>query len=1096
MKRPPIDPELLRDRLAAAQGKQYWSSLQQLADDPAVTEMLQREFPDGASEWQDPISRRRFLSLMGASLALAGLTSAGCMRPPTGTIRPFVRQPENVVLGKPLYYATSMTLSGYAVGLLVESHEGRPTKAEGNPLHPASLGAAGPLQQASPLGLYDPDRAQMVSYRGQPRSWPHAAEELRARLRPGSGRDKGQRVALLTEAVGSPTLNWQLGEFLREYPQAVLCVYEPVNRDNASAGGRLAFNDVAYHSYNRFDRADLVVSLDCDFLSTGPSHLADTRAFTSRRRNGGESKEGWNRLYVIETNLSITGVKADHRLAVRPGEVERFVRALAAKVGLPGVSGAELTGKAALFIDAIAKELTERKGKGNTLLVAGDGQPRNVHALVHSINVRLGNAGKTVIYTEPPLPPAQPARLRKLDDLVRAIEREEIDTLLILGGNPAYTAPADVDVKGRLEKHLARYKKEQWLAVHCSPYFDETARLCHWHVPQSHFLETWSDAVAFDGTKSIVQPLIAPLYASKSPHEILSALSRRRNATTEDYDDRSALELVRDYWRANQPAETRKDDFETFWQKALHDGVISHTKAREVTPVVAGNLAAALDPPPDAPAAGTYDVHFAPDPGVYDGRFANLGWLQEWPRPINRLTWDNAAIMSRATAERLGVTTRVGDWRGGEHGDLSADKVRITVSGRSVEAPVFIVPGHVDDAVTLFIGFGRTHAGKVGTKVGVNVNGLRTAQAPWSASGAKIEKINGRHVLACVQSHHDTEGRDVIRSGPLQEYKKNPHFLQGEEGHGWVGDKEEQEQHPRRKELPTLFPLREYPGYRWGMAIDLTACVGCGACVVACQSENNTPVVGKEQVVRGREMHWIRVSTYFEMPKDKKDQLPRSWHFQPVTCHHCETAPCEVVCPVEATVHSDEGLNDMVYNRCVGTRYCSNGCPYKVRRFNFLNFTEAAYTTPSLKLLYNPDVTVRTRGVMEKCTFCVQRISYARIEAGKEAMDELELPPDKRTRRDTNGPDGSPRKQDGKEIPLIRDGEVVTACQAACPAEAIVFGDLNDKKSRVRALHDSPLHYELLGDHGTRPRLVYLGELRNPNPDLDDALKKLAAEEK
>src|SRR5262249_24134968 len=456
-------------------------------------------------------------------------------------------------------------------------------------------------------------------------------------------------------------------------------------------------------------------------------------------------------------------------------------------------------GKAGLFIDAIAKELTERKGKGNTQLVAGNGQPRNVHALVHAINVRLGNAGKTVIYTEPPLPPAQPGRLRKLDDLVRSIEREEIDTLLILGGNPAYTAPADVDVKGRLEKHLARYKKEQWLAIHCSPYFDETARLCHWHVPQSHFLESWSDAVAFDGTKSIVQPLIAPLYTSKSPHEILAAISRRKDGKTDDYDDRTGLELVRDYWKLNQPAETRSDAFETFWQKALHDGVIPHTKAKVPSPGVAANLAASLDPLPDAPASGTYDVVFAPDPGVYDGRFANLGWLQESPKPINRLTWDNAAIMSRGTADKLGVTVRVGDWRGGEHGDLSADKVRITVSGRSVEVPVFIVPGHADDVVTLFIGFGRTHAGKVGNKVGVNVNVLRPAQAPWLASGAKIEKINGRHVLACVQSHHDMEGRDIVRFGTLEKYKKNPHFLQDEHGHG--GGKKEEGEH-RRQELP------------------------------------------------------------------------------------------------------------------------------------------------------------------------------------------------------------------------------------------------------------------------------------------------------
>jgi molybdopterin-containing oxidoreductase family iron-sulfur binding subunit len=1141
MKRPPIDPDLLRDRLAAAQGKQYWSSLEQLAGDPAVAEMLQREFPDGAGEWADPISRRRFLTLMGASLALAGLASSGCMRPPTGVIRPYVRQPENLVLGKPLYYATSMSLSGYAVGLLVESHEGRPTKIEGNPSHPASLGAAGPIQQAAVLGLYDPDRAQTVTYRAQPRSWGDVVQELRTRLRAGK-----RRLAILTEAIGSPTLDRQLIDFLEQAKgrgfEATWFMHEPVNRDNVYEGSRLAFGKV-YNTHHDFEKADVVVCFDADFCGCGPSQLADVRGFMKRRgkeyrqdqnpelkvEKRDRSELTANRLYVIETNLSITGVKADHRLAVRPNDVERLLRALAAKLeGLAGeakakfeplgVSGESLGEEQDRFVAALARDLLNlapTKGKedrsnrqGHSLILAGAGQPASVHALVHALNARLGNVGQTVLYTDALLPSERPesapGKPRSLAELTEAIEDDRVDTLLILGGNPAYTAPADVAFASRLEKRLKEVGKDDWLAVHCSPYFDETARLCHWHVPQSHFLETWSDAVAFDGTASVVQPLIAPLYTTKSFHEVIAALSQRKGGKgeSEEYDERTGLELVRDYWRdeKHRPPQTQKADFETFWQVALHDGVIPaglpeagtpsasidrdkwpederkkrapHRMVKEAKPTLAKDLVAKLkDRTSEKPSSGSYDVVFAPDPGLYDGRFANLGWLQEWPKPIIRLTWDNAALMSPATAEKLGVSNTVGRWLGGEHGDLKAGVIKITIGKNSLEVPILRVPGHADGAVTLHLGYGRTYAGKVGTKVGVNANLVRpSADRGWVS--AKIEKASGRHSLACVQSHHDMEGRDIVRSGTLQEFREKPNFIHEHDENG-------------RKALPTLYNLPEYPGYRWGMAVDLTACVGCGACVVACQSENNIAVVGKEQVLRGREMHWIRVSAYFAMPKGAKaEDVPHSWHFQPVACHHCETAPCEVVCPVEATVHSDEGLNDMVYNRCVGTRYCSHNCPYKVRRFNFLNFTEKQYATPSLKLLQNPDVTVRTRGVMEKCSFCVQRISYARIEAGKEMMDELDKPRDERKRLDANGPDGAPRTQDGKEIPLIHDGEVVSACQAACPADAIVFGDLNDQKSRVRKLHDSHLRYDLLGDHGTRPRLAYLADLRNPNPDL------------
>ncbi|MGL4553951.1 MAG: 4Fe-4S dicluster domain-containing protein, partial [Gemmataceae bacterium] len=678
----------------------------------------------------------------------------------------------------------------------------------------------------------------------------------------------------------------------------------------------------------------------------------------------------------------------------------------------------------------------------------------------------LGNAGSTVVYTEPLLPSRSP----NLRDCVDAVAKGDVDTLLIVGTNPAYSAPADLDVARMLADELKkpaakRKSKKEWLAVYMGLYHDETARLCHWHVPQAHFLEQWSDAVAFDGTASVVQPLIAPLYEGKSAHELLAALTHRES----DFDDRSPLDLVRERWNSLDDAA---------WAKALHDGVIAGSAAKPVTAAVAADLFTKPDMKPVAPSGKGYDLAFAVEPGVFDGQFANNGWLQEWPRPLTRLTWDNALMISPATAEMLGVGTKFRTWKsGGEHGEQVADVVLVKHGKYTLEAAIWVVPGHADEAVTLHLGYGRERAGKVGTKLGFNAYKLRTSDASWFASGVEISKTVRTFSLACIQGHTSMEGRDLVRSGTVAEYAKDPKFATAHDHH--VGFEEKD----GRKVPLTLYPKEHhYTGYKWGMAIDLSACTGCGSCVVACQSENNSPVIGKEEVTRGRHMQWLRIDRYFSTGKEQPHSPP-AVHFQPVMCQHCEQAPCELVCPVEATVHGDEGTNDMVYNRCVGTRYCANNCPYKVRRFNFLSYAD--YDTPSLKLLHNPDVTVRSRGVIEKCTFCIQRISYARIEAAKEAMDELDLPPEKQTRRDANGPDGGPRRHDGKEVPLIRDGEVLSACQSACPADAIVFGDLNDKKSRVHAMHGSTLNYSLLGELGTRPRVAYLAELRNPNPALE-----------
>jgi molybdopterin-containing oxidoreductase family iron-sulfur binding subunit len=758
-------------------------------------------------------------------------------------------------------------------------------------------------------------------------------------------------------------------------------------------------------------------------------------------------------------------------------------------VGIEGVLAPPLDEESARWVEAIAKDLRAR-GAGKSLVISGDGQPPVVHALALAINDRLGNIGSTVFLTEPlasDLSSSMPA-LERLTEAINA--GDEIDTLIILGGNPAYTAPANVPFARRLEEQLRR-PRERWLAVHLGPYFDETARLCHWHVPEAHFLEQWGDAVAFDGTASIVQPLIAPLYGGRSPLELLAALT----PTGEEYEDRSPYDLVRAYWKTHRSS---SGPFEPFWQQALHDGIIPGTQWETVKPPLAPGFAAGLPDRRSDPAKGKgYDLIFAPDPTVHDGRFANNGWLQELPKPITMLTWDNALFMSPKTAETLGVRSRPSRVTGGSHGRSIAGMVRLRHGRRTLDVAIWELPGHADGAVTLHLGYGRTRAGRTGSGTGFNAYTLRPANEPWALSGVEITPLRGReYTLACTQAQYSVEGRDVIRSANLTEYQKHPSFATDPEratknnvslrhAAEEVRHDQEKERNGRRTPLKTtLYPNdHAYTGYKWGMAIDLSACTGCAACVVACQAENNSPVVGKEQVTRGREMHWLRIDRYFETPAGQKEpNAIRHVHHQPMPCQHCETAPCELVCPVEATVHGDEGTNDMVYNRCVGTRYCLNNCPYKVRRFNFLQYANT--TTPSLRLLYNPDVTVRSRGVMEKCTFCIQRISYARIEASKEALDELHLPAQKRKRRDTNGDDGGPRRVQGREVPYIRDGEVVTACQAACPAEAIVFGDLNDKQSRVHKLHESNLRYDLLGELGTRPRVGYLAGLRNPNPSL------------
>jgi MoCo/4Fe-4S cofactor protein with predicted Tat translocation signal len=989
----------------------WWRTLEEQAGDPAFQERLYNEFPSQIEAITDPVARRTFLKLMGASLALAGV--AACTKQPAEKIVPYVRQPEELIPGKPLFYATSMALGGVATGLLVESHEGRPTKIEGNPLHPGSLGATDVFAQAAILGLYDPDRSQTLTNLGEIRPWSSFLGTMNAALTAQQPL-KGAGLRILTESVNSPTLAAQIRDLLSRFPSAKWHQWDPASRDNARVGAHATFAhfvDAQYHLEN----ADVIVSLDADFLGSGPGGLRYAREFARRRRP--EDAEHMNRLYAIESMPTSTGARADHRLPMRPGDIGILAQWLDS-VGT--VSQSDVITDVHRFVSenvklrtwmgAVAKDLLAHRGR--SLIIAGDSQPAAVHALAHAMNERLGNVGKTVVYTE--TAEAEPVNhLQSITDLVADMNAGKVDLLVIIGGNPVYTAPVDLKFADALAKVQLR--------AHLSLYDDETSALCQWQIPEAHFLEAWSDARAYDGTVSIVQPLIAPLYGGKSAHEVLAAMSER--------PERSGHDLVRAHWKIE------KD--ETAWRRWLHDGVIPNTAFAPKTVAAAESaIQSSIRNPQSAMTTGSLEISFRTDPSILDGRFANNGWLQELPKPITRLTWDNAVITSPATAAKL-LASEEPAFTGGEHGQIVTDVVELKFKGRSVRGALFVVPGHPDDCVTVHLGYGRSRGGRVAAGAGFNANAIRTADALSFGAGVEIAKTGEKFSLACTQYHHLMEGRGMVRAVTREEYLRDPKSVQ--EGPGIE---------PPPPKMLTMYPEVKYDGYKWGMAIDVNSCIGCNACVVGCQAENNIPVVGKEQVLRGREMHWIRVDTYY-----RGDTVSPETYFQPVPCMQCENAPCEVVCPVGATTHSHEGLNDMVYNRCVGTRYCSDNCPYKVRRFNFLLYQD--FDTPALKLGRNPDVTVRSRGVMEKCTYCVQRINAAKIDSEKGDRQ-------------------------------VRDGEIKTACEQACPADAIVFGNLNDPNSRVAKLQGEVRNYALLAELNTRPRTTYLAAVRNVNPELGE----------
>ncbi|MCS6885950.1 MAG: TAT-variant-translocated molybdopterin oxidoreductase [Acidobacteriota bacterium] len=989
---------ILGEQLVGQEGQRYWRSLDELADRPEFREYVEREFPEHASEMSDPISRRKFLFLMAASLSFAGFVA--CRRP-VHEILPAAATNVEYVPGVPMYYATVVTRGGYAQGLLVRSNDGRPTKVEGNPLHPASLGATDVYAQASILELYDPDRSQVVKKGGSVSSWkdfvafalPHFAA-----LKSKSG--AGLRV--LSEKVSSPTLAMMRKRLLEEMPQAKWVEYEPINLDNMLEGTKIAFGQ-PLHVHCAYDRADVVVSLGSDFLCTGYGSVANLKAYSKRRRVEPGREIDLNRLYVVESNFSITGAKADHRLRLRSGEIASFASALAGEVfNLAGGDEfkplVERLGKAGNFgkwVQAVAKDLVAHKGK--SVVVVGEAQPAAVHALACVINRALGNEGATVRYTA--AFNEQFVRMTQaLAELAKEIDQGLVDTLLILGGNPVYNAPVELDFATKLKKVPT--------SIRLGLYEDETTEVSKWHINEAHYLEAWGDARSYDGTASIQQPLIEPLYGGKSAIEVVSVVLGA---------EKGGYDLVKSYWQSRFGADSEK-----LWKKSLSDGVIGGTAFAEVRP---GTLQVAAVSEAIGAASrsglGELELNFIPCASVWDGRYSNNGWLQELPDPMTKLTWGNALLVSVATARAKGL----------ESGDI----VKVSAGGRTIEAAVWIQPGHADGSATIALGYGRNKVGRIGRGVGHNGYLLRTAENFYTAGSISITKTGQKLAMASTQEHHSMEGRPVVREATVTEYVKNPKLIE------------------QMEEVPPLKSAYRNPlmngEYQWGMAIDLNSCVGCNACVVACQAENNVPIVGKQQVLRSREMHWIRVDRYYV--GDEND--PRAVH-QPINCQQCENAPCEPVCPVAATVHSPEGLNDMAYNRCIGTRYCANNCPYKVRRFNFLNYHKDLSEVE--KLAFNPEVTVRARGVMEKCTYCIQRIQAARVQAKSE---------DRRR---------------------IRDGEIRTACQQVCPADAIVFGDLADPASQVSRLKAEPRNYVMLAELNIKPRTSYLARLRNPNPEL------------
>ena len=986
-------------------GRDYWRSLDELAGNPDADAHL---VPEHAHQLGDALDRRRFLSLMAASIGLAG--ASGCRRPEI-PILAYTRPPEDVIPGLPTYYATAMPRPGGYFPLLAESHEGRPTKLEGNPLVAASGGAADAFAQASILSMYDPDRALGVANKGADSSW-DTFDDFSTRHFAELRKAGGAGLRFLAEDLDSPSMDLLRKHIKETLPEAHWHTYEPIDDANSREGATLAFGSAVVPRCH-LEKAAIILTLDADILGVEDCGVDYVRGFGAARSPGREDKKPIVRLYAVEPAYTATGGMADHRLRLPAGQVVGYALALAKELipGLGGDGGAP-AGVDDRWVKEVAADLKAHRGSG--VVVAGRRQPAVVHALTHQINAALGNLGSTITLG----PPAE-VRGEPMPELADAIRASKVDTLVILGGNPAYNAPADLD--------FPRLMKSVPTTIRLGMHRDETSALSTWHVPESHYLESWGDGRTADGTLVAVQPQIEPLFGGKSALEVVAKLI--------GYPTTAPFEIVR---RAFRGIVGNAEDVEDDWRRFLHEGHHPGTTRADVTArfdlVPLGRAIAKLSPPA-LPSADALELIFARDVSVDDGRYANNGWLQEAPDPITKLCWDNAALLSPATAAALKVND----------GNL----VTLAVGGRSLEIAAMVAPGHADNCVTVALGYGRT-VGRVADGAGFDAYKLRTTKHPDIAPGVTLSKTGRTYPLATTQSHNKLEGdaaqkRELVQIRNVADFAAQTH--QGEHA----------------ADIQTRPALIASP--QWGMAIDLNTCVGCTACLVACQAENNVPIVGKDEVRRGREMHWLRIDRYFAGDQAEPELLT-----QAVMCVHCENAPCELVCPVNAAVHSEEGLNLQVYNRCVGTRYCSNNCPYKVRRFNWFNYNERPLDqlrlgpltekgmAETLKMQKNPEVTVRIRGVMEKCTYCIQRIEAGKIGARVAAGQNSNI--------------------------RVPDGTITPACAQTCPTKSIVFGDVSDPDSRVSKIKSQDRDYALLGELNTKPRTTYQARLRNPNPRM------------
>jgi molybdopterin-containing oxidoreductase family iron-sulfur binding subunit len=1075
-------------------GKQYWRSLGELSDTPEFRRWLEREFPAGAAEVEgDEVSRRSFLKLMGASMALAGFGLSSCRKPEMHLV-PFTKSVEWVIPGKALYYATAMPRRYGAMPLVVSTVDGRPIKIEGNPLHPDSLGATDAFAQASVLDLYDPTRSKRFVQKNK-LSDGASFEKYIAELRPKLAANGGAGLAFLVEETWSPTRERLRSELQKQFPKMRWCVYDPLLSEAQHFSTQISFGDNV-RLIPQFDKADVIFALDSDFLNCGEGDLASIRGFTARRRVR-EAKDSMNRLYVVENRFTLTGAMADHRLRYPASQVPAITHALASKIAVatkdPGLSSVLITLKAPTraakyderWLEQAAQDLLSKPGA--SLVVAGPHQPVVVQLMVYGINNALKNIGATTVLRTLP----KRTRVSSILQLASEIDAGRIQQLFILGGDPVYNAPRSIALDRKTKQPVGwpELQKRVPEVVRLGQFEDSTSGLSQWHIPAAHYLETWGDALTPSGSYVAIQPMILPLFDGLSEIELLSTLLGQPKV--------DASQLVRETFRATSPP----GDFETAWTKFLHDGFATHLPVQDQPPKFNGNSAGGVahtlwSNETPAPTKDSPEIVLVGSYAVDDGRYINNGWLQEMPDPITKLTWDNAAMMSPAFAKHIGV----------KDGDLVA--VTVTEPGpkpppavkgkppapapapkqplqRQLVIAAFIEPGHADNSVTIPLGYGRKHTGPVGEEAGFNGYLLRTSSNPHfivadgkGIGSVSVKKVAGRYALSTTQEHFSIEGRGLVREATLEHYRRDEDFVRK-----IAGDEE------LPAKLPSLYthPKLDAP-QQWGMTVDLNTCTGCNACVIACQAENNIPIVGKLQVSHGRVMQWIRIDRYYASAKpfdQDKGEWPENPElvYEPMMCQHCENAPCETVCPVNATIHSESGLNVMVYNRCIGTRYCANNCPFKVRRFNYFDYTQRPigkkeiagfsvyqeYLGPltkkgapdTMKLQKNPNVTVRMRGVMEKCTYCVQRIEEAKIAANVRA--------------------GASDKT------LIPRDSFTSACAQACPTEAIVFGDIADPETRVSKIKAENRNYRLLEYLNVNTRTSYLARIRNPNPKMPDA---------